>query len=74
MRDVLLDLDLMEDLLELLFVVSVEEITCDSVSGCVMTFSREQITIINEQLRLSLLYLWRIPSINRFLYSSGRLE
>ena len=42
MRDVLLDLDLMEDLLELFFVVSVEEIACDSVSGCVMTFIREQ--------------------------------
>ena len=39
MSEVLLDLDLMEDLLELFFDVSVDEATCDSISDCVLTFS-----------------------------------
>lgn len=42
LSEVLLDLDLTEDFLELFFGVSVDEVTCDSVSGCVLTFNREQ--------------------------------
>ena len=42
LSEVLLDLDLMEDLLELFFGVSVDEPTCDSISDCGLTFSVEQ--------------------------------
>jgi hypothetical protein len=46
LSEVLLDLDLMEDLLELFFGVSVDEVSCNSVSGCVLTFNRSKMNAL----------------------------